>query len=340
MTRLSTLLLLCLLVACSDRQASPMTAPTPVKTATVTEGPAAAPLEVTGIVAVRDELKLSFKVGGIVQRLAVREGDRIRKGQLLAQLDPTEITAQIDQSAQLAEKAERDRQRAETLYAERLIPLEQLQNARTQAQLATSQLRTARFNGQYATITAPADGVVLRRLVEEREIAAAGQVVLMMGRADSGYVVRFGVADRDAVRLRRGQTLELRLDAWPGETFAAEITQIAGAADAASGLFQIEAALAPTTRPLVSGLVGRVRAEIETGGARLPHVPIGAVLEGHDDRARVFVVEGDVARRRDVHVAFITADSVALRDGVKSGERVIAVGAPYVEDGGRVAVTP
>jgi len=312
----------------------------PVRTTVVTEGPATPPLEYTGVVAARDELRLSFKVGGVVQRVTVREGDHVRKGQVLAQLDPTEIGAQVDQAAQLASKAERDRQRGEALYADQVIPLEQLQNLRTQAEVAASQLRAARFNRQYAVIWAPADGVVLRRTVEERELAAPGQVMLVVGRADSGFVVRFAVADRDVVRLQRGATLQVRLDAWPDQMFAAEVRQIAGAADLASGLFEIEATLAPTSQPLATGLVGRVRLSPPDSGPRLAYVPIGAVLEGHDDQARVFVADGDIARRRDVQVAFITADSVALRGGVKPGEKVIAVGAPYVEDGGRIAIAP
>jgi RND family efflux transporter MFP subunit len=333
-------LALLLLAGCSKPQPATALAPTPVRLAAVTEGPATPPLEFTGVVAARDELRLSFKVGGVVQRLTVREGDSVRKGQVLAELDPTEIGAQVEQARQLAEKAQRDRQRGEALYADQVIPLEQLQNLRTQAEVAASQLRAARFNRQYATITAPADGVVLRRTMQERELAAPGQVVLLLGRADSGFVVRFAVADRDVVRLKRGASLEVRLDAWPEEEFRAEVRQIAGAADPASGLFEIEAALAPTKQPLATGLVGRVRLQPEEGDAKLAYVPIGAVLEGHDDHARLFVAEGDIARSRDVQVAFITADSVALRAGVKPGEQVIAVGAPYVEDGGRIAIAP
>jgi RND family efflux transporter MFP subunit len=324
---------------CGRQQQIAAPAPTPVRVTAVSEGPATPPLEFSGMVAARDELRLSFKISGVVRRVMVREGDHVRQGQLLAELDPTEIGAQVEQAAQLAEKAERDRQRGEALYADQVIPLEQLQNLRTQAEVAASQLRAARFNRQYAVITAPADGVVLRRAIEERELAAPGQVVLVVGRMDSGFVVRFAVADRDLVRLKRGASLQVRLDPWPDQVFTAEVRQIAGAADPGSGLFEIEAALAATQAPLATGLVGRVRLQ-PSEGAKLAYVPIGAVLEGHDDHARVFVAEGNIARRRDVQVAFITADSVALRGGVKPGEQVIAVGAPYVEDGGAIAITP
>jgi len=329
-----------LLAACSREPETVTPAPTPVQVATVTAGPAMPPIEATGIIAARDEQRLSFKVGGLVQRIAVREGDTVRRGQLLAQLDQTEIDAQVAQARQLAEKAERDLARGESLYADQVIPLEQLENLRTQAEVARAQYEAVRFNARNASIHAPGDGTVLRRLVEERENVAPGQVVLVVGREDSGYVVRFAVADRQVVRIRRGDPVEVRLDAWPGETFRATVTQVASAADPATGLFPIEAQVDPNGRRLVSGLVGRVRLAPGPDEPTLPHVPLSAVIEGHGGNAAVFLVDGEVARRRPIEVAFITAETVAVRAGLTVGERVVTAGAPYLDDGDAVVVVP
>lgn len=336
----ATMLAGTLLAACAPEKEVVVVAPTPVHVTTASEGPAQPPLEATGVVAARDELRLSFKAGGVVQRMAVREGDLVRKGQLLAALDPTEIGTQVEQARQLADKAERDLARGTALQADQVIPLEQLQNLQTQADVARSQLKAARFNEQFASISAPSDGVVLKRMTEERELVAPGQVVLIIGRSDGGHVVRFAVADRNIVQLRAGDAVELRLDAWPGKVFKAVVTQLAGSADRATGLFQVEATIAVTKQQLVSGLVGRVRLSPGTTTAKLPYLPIGAVLEGHGDHAQVFIADGDVARRRDVEVAFITADSVAIRSGIRVGEQVITSGAPYLADGGRIAIVP
>jgi RND family efflux transporter MFP subunit len=264
----------------------------------------------------------------------------VRRGQLLARLDQTEIAAQVEQARQLADKAARDLARGQALHADQVIPLEQLQNLTTQAEVARAQFEAARFNGQSATISAPGDGVVLRRLVEEREMAAPGQVVMVLGRRDSGSVVRFAVADRHVVRIQRGDAVALRLDAWPGESFAAEVTQVASAADPATGLFAIEAQIAPSARALASGLVGRVSLAPGNAEATLPHVPIGAVLQGDGVNAAVFIADGAVARRRAVQVAFITADSVAIASGLAVGERIVTDGAPYVDDGDPIAIAP
>jgi multidrug efflux system membrane fusion protein len=329
-----------MLTACNRSPATIAPKPTPVQVATVTQGPAQPPIDITGIVVARDELRLSFKVGGLVQRIAVREGDQVRKGQRLAELDPTEIAAQVEQARQWAEKATRDLTRGEALHADQVIPLEQLQNLRTQSDVARSQLRAARFNQQYAAIVAPADGVVLRRLVEERELVAPGQVILALGREDSGFIVRFAVSDRGVVLLRRGDAVDVTLDAWPGETFKAEVTQIASGAETSSGLFAIEARLASTPRQLVSGMVAHARLWPQSDAAQLPYLPLSSILEGDGQHAQVFVVDGTAARRRAIEIAFITADSVAVRRGIASGETVVTLGAPYLNDGGQIAIAP
>ncbi len=332
--------LLLVLSGCGREPAAAEPEITPVRVEEVQAGPAVPPVETTGIIAARDELRLSFKVGGLVQQVSVREGDSVKRGQVLARLDPTEIAAQVEQARQLSAKAARDLARGEALHADQVIPLEQLQNLRTQADVARAQFQAARFNEASATITAPGDGVVLRRLVEERENAAPGQVVLVMGRHDGGYVVRLAVADRHVVRIRRGDAVTLLLDAWPEERFTATVTQVASAADPATGLFSIEAQLAPTQRPLVSGLVGRASIVPGDAGATLPYAPVGAVLEGDGDTAAVFIADGAVARRRAVKVAFITGQGVAIREGLAVGERIITAGAPYVDDGDPINVMP
>jgi len=67
-------------------------------------------------------------------------------------------------------------------------------------------------------------------------------------------------------------------------------------------------------------------------------VPIAAIVEGNGREARVFVLDKDHARRRDVSVAFIEGESVALTGGVEPGEQVITDGAQYLEDGEQVAI--
>jgi RND family efflux transporter MFP subunit len=324
---------------CNSAEKDTPLPPTPVRVAVATAGPAAPSIRTNGLLANKDEMRLAFKVGGVIKQLAVAEGEAVRKGQKLAEIEQTEVNAQVEQAAQACEKAKRDVARGERLYADKVISLEQLQDLRTQAAMAEAALNSAQFNWNYAAIYAPRDGTVLRQLAEERELVAAGAPVLIFGGQDRGFVVRAGLADREIVQVRIGDAAHVRLDALPDAKLEGKVAEIAGASDAASGMFDIEVALDARRLPLKSGLVAKLTiVPASASSAERVYVPIGAIVEGAGRTARLFVLEKDRARRRDIEVAFIEGALVALASGVDAGEQVITDGALYLEDGERVAI--
>ncbi|HEY6985536.1 MAG TPA: efflux RND transporter periplasmic adaptor subunit, partial [Rhodanobacteraceae bacterium] len=324
---------------CSTKATDEARPATPVRVAAAASGPAAPSIRTNGLLANKDEIRLAFKVGGVIRKLAASEGERVHKGQRLAEIEQTEVNAQVEQARQAHEKAQRDATRGERLYEDKVISLEQLQDLRTQAAMSEAALNSAEFNWNYAAIVAPRDGTVLRRLAEERELVSAGTPVLVLGAHDKGFIVRTGLADREIVQVRLGDAALVRLDALPDATLKGKVTEVASAADAASGMFRIEVTLDPTELPLKSGLVAKLTIvpSSASAGSRV-YVPIGAIVEGDGRGARLFVLDKDHARRRDVEVAFIEGDNVALTSGVEAGEQVITDGAQYLEDGEEVAI--
>lgn len=329
-----------LMVGCAGPASEEAPTGTPVRAVTATSGPAAAAIEANGLVAARDEMRLSFKTGGIVRRIAVQEGEVVRKGALLAELELTEIQAQAEQALQIAQKAERDLERGERLYADQVISLEALQNLRTQAAVARAARDAARFNLGYSRITAPRDGVVLRKVVEERELVPPGQPIVVLGSADRGHVIRFAIADRDIVRIAKGDTARIRLDAYPGLELKGIVDEVSSAADPRTGLFPAQIQLEPIANVrLASGLVANLH--IEPAQARtgtLTYVPVGAIVEGEGQTASVFVIDGTTARKRAVRVSFLAGERVAIAEGIRPGERVVTEGSLYLVDGERIRV--
>jgi RND family efflux transporter MFP subunit len=340
---LPLLALAALLAGCSAKpeEAAPRRAPTPVHVALAAAGPALPPISASGLVGSRDEMRLSFKTSGIVRRITVREGDEVRRGQVLAEIELDEVAAQVEQAREAAEKTRRDLERGERLHADEVISLAQLEDLRTQAKVAAAQLAAARFNLGYSVIAAPRDGVVLRRYVEERELVPAGQPVISLGASDGGYVVKAALADREVVQVRAGDPAEIRLDALPDRILPGTVSEVSRAADERSGLFPVEVRIDSTPMPLASGLVAKLSIQPAAArGATLTWVPLAALVEGDRDRASVFVLDGAVARRRAVRVAFVTNGQAALAEGVTVGERIVTDGAPYLEDGESVRVLP
>ncbi|MGD9842043.1 MAG: efflux RND transporter periplasmic adaptor subunit [Steroidobacteraceae bacterium] len=339
-TRLLLVALLALLgSACSEAPAPEAPPPTLVRVVKPTSGPGAAAIVSTGIVTAAEELKLSFKQGGVIKAIPVREGQRVKAGQILAELVPTEINAQLTQAQQLNDKAQRELVRGERLFVDQVIALEQVQSLRTQASVAAAQLRAANFNSSFARVTAPSAGIIMRKLVEEHEIVAPGQPVLVLGASQKGYVVRSALADREAVQVQVGDAAAVLLDALPGKPLTGQVSEVGGAAQVANGLFPVEIQLDATDANLVAGLVAQVSIQsTAASNSTLLYVPTGAVVAGVGRQASIYVLQGETAKKREVVVAFFTRDQVALSSGLTADEQVITDGGLYLSDGETVSV--
>ena len=319
--------------------AGDVTTTTPVRVADVITESAAEPISAAGLVALRDEATLSFKIGGVVEQVFVRAGESVRAGQVLATLDLREIDAQVTKAKSAAAKADRDLARATRLYTDSVATRQQLDDASTAAEVAHADVATASVNRQYARIVAPSDGVILRREVEPGELVSPGTNVVTLGSRTSGTILRVALADRDVVRIRPGDAASVRVDARDGEVLRGHVRQIGAAADPRTGTYDVEIALeAPSG--LATGMVGR--AEImPNGAAMVQSVPVEALLEADGDRATVFTLGADNrAKRANVTVAFIRGQRAVVRAGLDGASRVVTDGAAYLSDSSIVKVVP
>ena len=128
-----------------------------------------------------------------------------RRGQPLAELKRAEVEASVAQAAESVEKARRDLERAKRLRADEVATEEQVQDLGTAYNVARANLDAVRFNASFARIEAPVDGIDFDRLAEAGELVQPGQSVLVLGATDSGWVVRIGPSDRDAIRVEHRQ---------------------------------------------------------------------------------------------------------------------------------------
>lgn len=310
--------------------------------------PGATTLSVSGTLAGKEEVSLAFKIGGVIARIVVDPGQRVRAGQVLAELRPTEIAAQVSTAQQAREKAARDAERVAKLYADSVATLEQLQDSRTALEVANNQLRAAQFNADYAVIRAPGDGVVLTRSAEPGQVVEPGRPILSVRRDGRGMVVRVGLPDRDAVRVRTGDAADVTFDALPGQHFPARVTQRAAAATAGTGDYAVEVTLGDAARALPSGLVARVAltpaGAVARANTRRVTVPLDALVDADADSAAVFVLAADrkSVSRQQVKLADVTealqSSVVPVTSGLTGGEQVVVAGTSRLVHGSRVLV--
>ncbi len=315
--------------AASERSANTVV----VQLAAVTKRSFTSDIIISGTIGSETEARLSFKTGGIIESMKVRDGDQVRQGQLLATLNPTEINAQVEQAKEGLDKAQRDLSRAKDLFSQGVATQEQLDNATTAFSVAQKTLEIARYNQGRSEIFAPASGVVLRKLMNAGELAAPGMpVFLFAGDEAREWVLRCGVSDRNWARLAKGDKATVIFDAFPGETFHGVVSSIARGADAASGLYQVEVKLFPGARTLAAGLFGTGTVATGENGGGLA-VPVDALVEGNGDQARVFVAHKNVATAVAVRVLELTDRFAVVRGDLAVGDDVVVRGAPYLQDG-------
>lgn len=334
--------LIYLLGGCGPSSAEPTKADTqtptderiPVYTARVQSKLIDLPIHASGMLTSSAEQRLAFKIGGVINKIYVDEGDVVRPGQLLATLDKTEIDAQVSQANQVLLKAERDLGRVEGLYRDSSATLELLQNATTGRDVAKESLRIAKFNQQYAEIRATRGGKIIKKLMNAGEITGPGTPVFVLFETGTNdWVVKVNVSDRDWARLRTGMPAEVTMDAYPGTVFNGRVSDLAPAADPANGLYPVEIRIQPQGKRFAPGLFAQVDIAPQQA-RRYAVVPVEAIIEGDGLEAFVFALQpdGESVQKIPVQVAFLEGSLAVLAQSLPETTEVITSGAPYLTE--------
>lgn len=292
----------------------------------------------SGILASQEEIKLSFKTGGIVASIEVKEGDNLKKGEVMAALNLSEINANVNLAQNGYEKAFRDWTRAESLYSDTVATLEQFQNATTALNVAKSNLEIAKFNLLHSTIKAPADGIVLKQLVKENELIGSGYPVFLFGTKGKFWKVKTGLADRDVIRINPGDSAVVVFDAWPGVRFSAVVDLMSEMASPMTGTYETEMSLDGMGYRLASGFVADVDI-YPSKRQTLILLPVGAVVEADGQKGFIWSVsDSGSAEKHEIEIVTIKGSEAVVR-GIPGGvNEIVSEGAAYLKDGMKVEV--
>jgi RND family efflux transporter MFP subunit len=339
---LNTATLLIMLAGCSPAEQKEITEikPIPVRTMQAEVKEYKVAVRATGLLSTTTEMKLSFKTGGIISQLNVREGISIHRGDVLAELDLSEVRAQVDQAYIGLEKAKRDLTRAGNLYRDSVVTLEQYQNANSAFEVAKSQVLIADFNLKHSRIEAPSDGTIQKILVETSELIGSGYPAILFASTENDWVVRASLTDKDIVKLSLGDSAKVYMDAFPGIAFRAKITELGAVADPVTGTYETELMIFQARPQFRTGFISR--AEIYPSLVkRSLMVPIHALIDASDHSAGLFVLLDGVAKKKRIRTGAVVGDQVVVLEGLSEGEEVITDGARYLTDGTTVeAVQP
>lgn len=343
--------LLLLLTACGNGDGD---APTPraVLVGHPDTAPGAQAQAYAGEVRAREEAALSFRVGGKLVRRLVDVGDRVARGQLLAELDPGDLRLQAQAAqaqlnaaqAQLA-RAEADLSRYRALAAQDLVSRSALDAQEAAFAAAQGQVRAARANldvarnqAGYSRLLAPADGVVAARHAEAGQVVAAGQPVFTFA-ADGTREIAIALPESGLDDFRVGQVAEVELWSAPGQRIPGRIREISPAADPLTRTFAARVAL-PGATAVELGQSARVFfAPADSKGEGRLTVPLAALQRGGDGGTAVWVVDPDTRKLRlaPVKVGAYGEDRVPVLSGLRTSDWIVVAGGHLLREGEVVA---
>lgn len=295
-------------------------------------------LELAGTFTAAQRVRLGFKQGGLVASIAVGEGDRVARGQVVARLDDVDARAAVRATQAALDKARRDAERAARLAAQGAVPSSIRDDAQGQLEAAEAQFSQARDALARTHLASPVAGTVFMRLAEPGETVGSGNPILIID-SSGRLVARAGATERELAQIGPGGQATLALD--DGTELAGQVTSLAATPGSDDGLYAVE--VTPKIPPRGSVLQGTsVRLRISgTRPVDALRIPLDALVHRRD-RDYVFVLEqsgaGVVARLRPITVGRVEGTTVAARRGLAAGERIVAEGAYFLQDGQAVRV--
>lgn len=312
----------------------------PVRIRTIQSGTLGEGIPASGNFLTKDETVLSFKVGGIITKILVQEGDAVKKGQVLATLDLTEINTGLAQARLAFEKAERDYLRAKNLYRDSVATLEQFQNSETALEIAEQQLKAAEFNRTYAEIRAPQSGYVLRKFANPGQLVGSGTPILQVNGANQdNWTLQVSVNDQNWSRVFAGDTASIHLENLDKD-IPAKVIRKSQSSDPVTGAFWIE--LQPNQLDgieVASGLFARatIFPKEKIQGWEIPYE---AVLDAQGDYGYVFVTEDQqTAKKVRVRLGKLSAENVQVLEGLEQYPSLIVSGSAYLKEGSTITIS-
>jgi RND family efflux transporter MFP subunit len=298
----------------------------------VTRGTAAEIVYATGGVEPVTWAKVASLVRGRIVYICHCEGETVKKGAVLAQLDDSEAKAALNELKAREEFLKNEMTRVSALITKGAATTQAYERASMDLGQVQGLISVQNERINEYTIVSPMDGLVLRRDGETGEIAEVGQVLFRVGVPTPLQVVA-EVNEEDIPRVAIGQTVLFRTDAFPNRRLEGKVSEITPMGDVNAKTFRVKMAL-PGDTPLKPGM--SVEANIVTREKENALLVPADAVQGN----AVFVVEGNRVHRRTIEAGIRGTRAVEVLSGLVEGERVAAPATAELKDGARVRAVP
>ena len=323
------------------QQAAPPPSPEvsrPVSILEITGTTSTSGLRFPGRVQATQRAGLAFNSPGRVVEFPVQEGDTLSAGTLIARLDPTIFETRLSAARAEFDKARADYHRVREIWEKsKAVARAEVDQKRTAMEVARSGFAAAKQDAEDTRLTAPFDGVIARRHVENFQNVQAKEPIVSLQNVDELEIV-IHVPERIMRNAPRRAAGYAQFDDIPGRRFPVNLKSYSTEADPQTQTYEVVLGL---TRPQDVTILPGMSAEVLPGDApdnEAPSsvaIPLKAVAAGPDGTPRVWVVDPDTDRVaiRKVSVGAVQGSDIIVLDGLKIGERIVTAGLGHLRDG-------
>lgn len=316
-------------------KAAEETPPIPVDASLIDSAPLVAAYRGTATLSAEGAATVVARTAGVIEVIAVEEGDRVQTGAILARLDTERLQLEADRAKAQLDKLIADVARAERVHARGLISNEQYEQLRFERDATKAAFDLAALSVREAVIRAPFSGVISRRHIKTGNMISVGSPAFDLVKLEP-LEAELYVPERDLGKLKPGHAATLQVDAYGERVFDGRVARVSPVVDAATGTVKVTVEMTPGQTELKPGMFGRVEIAYDRREDAI-RVPAAAVLT-EDARATVFVVEDGHARKRNISLGYQDGGYYEVIEGLSVGNAVVTTGQSNLRDNARVTV--
>ena len=296
-----------------------------------------------GKISANKEAILSFEVPGSLIELPILEGSVVKKGQLLARVDPKRYANKVDEATAKFERAKADFLRASDLVKKDFVSKAEYDAKRAAYVVAESNLSTAKRDLRDTTLYAPFDGIVSQKFVDNHEYVQAKQKICHL--QDLTLVdVEINVPQTVMLMIQKDKEYQpvAVFEAAPDRSFHLRFKELSTRADSETQTYRVVYTMhSPKDINILPGMTVTVRVAIpdfKSGGKDFHEIPASAVFDTAQNKPAVWVVDMSTmtVKLREVKVTRLSQDKVRVTAGLKPGDRVVVAGVHFLKSGEKV----
>ncbi len=294
-----------------------------------------------GIVSADKQVDLSFEVSGRLSELPVDEGSELKKGELIAALDPESYQATYDRTKARYELAAAQLKRAEPLVEKGYLSQSGYDQRVSDYDVGKANFRHAKIDLEHTQLRAPFDGIITKKMVDNHQYIQADQMVVAFKSVDE-INIEANIPERVIAYVEGpyNRTVKVIFEVAPNREFDAVLKEFSADADPQTKTYKVTVSMPRPTYPKIfPGMTARIK--VPLAGERKPYLllPVGAVFE-QSEQKMVWLVNADdqTLKAAPVQVGQLQGDKIEVTSGLKANDRVVVAGVHFLQEGEKVNI--